>query len=709
MAELDDRFVKRGYWVDWSKGPVMGQTYTVDAQTGTLIVAVLTILASVATAQLWSLLTFMLHQVRAHGMGSEGLFWQQQALLRTMPTPAAFLADSFKLSWAWRSRVSHSVLRSLPVLAFALFFTIGSIAGGISTSYAVDNSNIEVLVNSPFCGRINHTKIFSGNQQGVSILATHGDSIQSYATNCYQNGSSLPAVCRNTFHRPNITFSAEPAPCPWNETMCSGEGSNAIVMDSGVLDMRMHFGLNIAEKDTVKLRRRTTCNVLPREGHIFKRPAEYLNRGNPAERWTLEYGSWKGVPEYQRPEVTFNVPSVLVEHQMSYYTTAMMSYIHSDSVSGFITPLPEMNRSDADVALISVWSNAVVYEKPVEDPLFAAHRVEERQQSSGKNKTLYWSDHYAGLVGCAQQIQFCYPRADQEDFCTPLGPGPAPDTPTTSYPSATPLQSSLLTLLQSISRITDLNRSPQLGNLRASKSIMVGISPGLPADQWIREVAAWEAFVWTGYQTLLSASVIGPGVFDANGESYRDEPTIPGDRMLCQALRMRKAGGFANVNVFALVFLTTVAAVVTFLNVFILRFCIFLSRFRRALAPRIERWVQDGVFHLQRRAFEARGEGTWVDLEKEIPVTRVREMLGDLGVASHTLKEEKSVGSFETGESSGDRGKRKVVREEGYEMKEDVEWRRFRVSVGRVDTSATLVDGDAGADEIEKNGKGGKL
>lgn len=152
MAELDDRFVKRGYWVDWSKGSVMGQTYTVDAQTGTLIVAVLTILASVATAQLWSLLTFVLHQFRAHGTASEGLFWQQQALLRTMPTPTAFLADSFKLSWAWRSKVRHSVLRSLPVLAFAVFFTIGSIAGGISTSYAVDNSNIEVLVDSPFCG-----------------------------------------------------------------------------------------------------------------------------------------------------------------------------------------------------------------------------------------------------------------------------------------------------------------------------------------------------------------------------------------------------------------------------------------------------------------------------------------------------------------------------------------------------------------------------
>jgi hypothetical protein len=321
MAELDDRFVKRGYWVDWSKGSIMGQTYTVDAQTGTLIVAVLAILASVATAQLWSLFAFVLHQMRAHGTASEGSFWQQQVLLRTMPSPSAFLVDSFKISWTWRSKVRHSLLRSLPVLALALLFTIGSIAGGISTSYAVDNSNIEVLVDSPFCGRINNTKIFSGNQQGVSILATHGDSIQSYATNCYQNSSSLPAVCRNTFHRANITFSTEPVSCPWNDSMCSGEGSSAVAMDSGILDMRTHFGLNIAEKDTVKLRRRTTCNVLPREGHIFKRPAEYLNRGNPTERWTLEYGSWKGVPEYQRPEVTFNMASVLVEHQMSYYTT----------------------------------------------------------------------------------------------------------------------------------------------------------------------------------------------------------------------------------------------------------------------------------------------------------------------------------------------------------------------------------------------------
>lgn len=297
----------------------MGQTLTVESQTGTLIVALLTILASVATAQLWNLLTFVLHQMRAHGNAEEGAYWQQQVLLRTMPTPTAFLADYLKIVWRWRAKIPHSILKSLPVLAFALFFAAGSIAGGISTSYAVDNSNIEVLVESPFCGRINDTKVSADS--GLALFTAHGDAIQSYATSCYQNSSSLPAACRNTFHRPNITFSVEPAACPWNETMCTGQGSKAVTMDSGVLDMRTHFGLNVEEKDTVRLRRRTTCNVLPREGHVFKRPAEYLNRGSPAERWTLEYGSWRGVPEYQRPNVTFNLQTVLVEHQLSFLTT----------------------------------------------------------------------------------------------------------------------------------------------------------------------------------------------------------------------------------------------------------------------------------------------------------------------------------------------------------------------------------------------------
>jgi hypothetical protein len=60
----------------------------------------------------------------------------------------------------------------------------------------------------------------------------------------------------------------------------------------------------------------------------------------------------------------------------------------------------------------------------------------------------------------------------------------------------------------------------------------------------------------------------------------------------------------------------------------LLRFLIYLSQFRNALSPRIERWIQDGIFQLQRRAYEDQSE--WQDIDKEIPVTVTRVKLQDL-------------------------------------------------------------------------------
>ena len=405
----------------------------------------------------------------------------------------------------------------------------------------------------------------------------------------------------------------------------------------------------------------------------------------------------------------------------------MMAYANSSPFDGIIDPLPEMNRTDADVALIPVWANAVVYDRPVEDPLFAAHRLEMRQTGTGKDKALYWSDHYAGVIGCALQVrlfslppssssfmnpyltlpliqyQFCYPRPGKPDFCTPLGPSPLPDTPSSVYPDASPVQASILTLLQSIARTADITVSPQLGNLRASKMLQVGIAPGLPSTQWITELSTWEAFVWSSYQSLLSASVIGAQVLDpmAKGSTYTDEPSSQGDHELCSSLRMRKAGGFANVNVFALVFLVTFSVLISLFSGGVLRFCVFMSRWRRALAPRIERWVGDGMFQLQRRAFCAQDEGVWVGIDKEIPVTEGGERLRELYLEERVVRGKKSFGSLETG---GEIEVEVEGKRDGAEVEEEVEWRRFRVSVGRVDTSATLVDG--GGEDLKGKGDG---
>jgi hypothetical protein len=61
--------------------------------------------------------------------------------------------------------------------------------------------------------------------------------------------------------------------------------------------------------------------------------------------------------------------------------------------------------------------------------------------------------------------------------------------------------------------------------------------------------------------------------------------------------------------------------VITALDLILLKFLVFWNTFRGLLAPRIDAWIQDGVFQLQRRAYEAHGEGTWERLEKEVPAT----------------------------------------------------------------------------------------
>jgi hypothetical protein len=58
------------------------------------------------------------------------------------------------------------------------------------------------------------------------------------------------------------------------------------------------------------------------------------------------------------------------------------------------------------------------------------------------------------------------------------------------------------------------------------------------------------------------------------------------------------------------------------LDVVLLKFLIYLKTFRRkVLAPRIDSWIQDSIFQIQRRAYEGTGAGSWERLDEEVPVT----------------------------------------------------------------------------------------
>lgn len=101
-----------------------------------------------------------------------------------------------------------------------------------------------------------------------------------------------------------------------------------------------------------------------------------------------------------------------------------------------------------------------------------------------------------------------------------------------------------------------------------------------------------------------------------------------------------------------MVFVITVSIFFAIVDILLLRVLIFLDKLRPVLSPRIERWIQDGVLQLQRRAYEAHGEGTWSQLDKEIPLTRPNQKLDELPLASVPLPKSPTVSTPPNGAQS---------------------------------------------------------
>lgn len=261
MSELNAEFVKRGYWINLSHGKIMGQTLTTDTNTGAIVIALLAVSTALAVSHLWNIVTFIYHQARADGRPADGLFRQQQALLRTMPTPSAMMVDSLKLLITWKNTPSSkaSLWQSSLQITVALVFTVASVASSIFSSYVVDSSNIEVIVRSPYCGLYGDGDSRSYTSESYSIKVLAASTL--YADECYQSGNIIPTRC-NIFIQPRVPMTVEQVACPFDGSMCT---SPALAIDSGLLDFNNAFGLNLENEDRMKFRKRTTCSILSQE------------------------------------------------------------------------------------------------------------------------------------------------------------------------------------------------------------------------------------------------------------------------------------------------------------------------------------------------------------------------------------------------------------------------------------------------------------
>lgn len=255
---------------------------------------------------------FSAHQIRANGQPSDALFRQQQALLRTLPTPSSVMADVLKLWWVWRHQTERPFLRSFALVVLALLFTTTTIADSIFSSLVVDSGTINVLVESPLCGRVNVSGTAWRTYTTPILL-----SAPTYASDCYRD-DPLTSVC-NVFMQPKIPLIIKNVSCPFvNSTMCDTRDS--VSMDSGLLDVGGTFGLNLAAKDRVRFRQQTTCSIFPIEGFY-----EIMNLTDAPAHWVPARGA---LPGEQVIAVYYGSTNDLRSNQ-TYVASLLMSNITS--------------------------------------------------------------------------------------------------------------------------------------------------------------------------------------------------------------------------------------------------------------------------------------------------------------------------------------------------------------------------------------------
>ena len=250
--------IYKGIWINWSRGHIGGATLTTNFTTGAILVAFLALFIQYTGTRLWGILRFTIHQMKVTKRPQDGLYQQQQVILRNFP-PADAARHLMKVGWAWRSKIPNSVTRSIPLTLVAVVLWIAFLLAAILSSAASTSQGDEVLISSPYCGHLN---FITANLTEVTNFYTDyetkstSDSV-SYARSCYSsNGTGRTWQDCSTFPVPRLPTTRGNTSCPFDMGICRAP---PVQLDTGVMDSNLAFGINAPPKNRIGFRKVTTC------------------------------------------------------------------------------------------------------------------------------------------------------------------------------------------------------------------------------------------------------------------------------------------------------------------------------------------------------------------------------------------------------------------------------------------------------------------
>jgi len=183
-------------------------------------------------------------------------------------------------------------------------------------------------------------------------------------------------------------------------------------------------------------------------------------------------------------------------------------------------PIPQLNRTDADVMLFFLSSQGINFMLPTDDAWYSAHKPGPNRTNtvSGIQEPTYLADDLVSVLGCTNQYQLCNPNI-------PEGSSTPRCNPLTGYADFTfdryalwdssPQQRRFVKWLDHLLGLGLFTASGIVdavgtGALKARYNMEDGGQGPLAADQWQQEVETWVGASLASIQGSLVEGANGP-------------------------------------------------------------------------------------------------------------------------------------------------------------------------------------------------------
>jgi hypothetical protein len=549
-------YVHEGFWINWFKGSTHGLTLTLCPTSANLLIATLALFVTMSGGQLWTIIRFALHQIRASDRHQTlGIpHNQQQVILRNATTDVTTARLFICLAWSWRKTavkpLSSSMVIILLAMSHAVFFMV---AGAFSATLA--NAGPSVLSRSPYCGDFNESYLaIVDNGVNPSTIDTFHLSLEfiakeehdvqlslEYARECYMTQASSSSC--DTFQQPQLNWTTfQNGSCPFDSKTCSDSGT--IVLDTGLIDSHNDLGINAHYNDRLFYRRVTNCTVLNDTAQVTVWVNGTNTEGAPPvdiayayfgqsiqypTEWTYAYSNFAAfytnfsgqttTPYQVFPQIAFGESSI--------------------SDKSTFAPIPEIKQTNADVTLLFL-SYTGRYAGPVDDPWFSAHQLHLANSHAAIARTTYTRDRPVGTLGCTEQHQVCTNGGE----CTPLlGFDQVQAFMDRNFNFTANQNVTLNRIMSAVGRSTmrevvaglAVSSTPMLA-INATASDSTTLSLALPSYQWQLEAEYWHSVAMAQLQRKFVE--YGTGQMAAQ-TAYIVPPSTASERWICDNLMIR--------------------------------------------------------------------------------------------------------------------------------------------------------------------------